>query len=174
MKLRIDGTDYEFDTTWLIEQWQAKTGVFVDPNSAEGKKYADVRIGAKGLLRLFLEPLLRTFAQIFNVPDWRTLKPRRGEDMLQVLHGYMTLVLHAEAQNMTLELRTVPTVQGADHESLTEGGAAAQLALTGATIGPHVLYESPAALPAGSEQPAVIEQPAAPRQLKAAGDRRLA
>ncbi len=136
MKLIIDGVEHEFDGDWLVNVWAEKTAVYLDPASPDAKKYLDVRLALKGLLRLHLPKILQLFAEVFHVDDWRTLKPDKGDDLLLTLQRYMALLMHAEIQNLTLELRTV-----GDNHVLSENGASTQLALTGAAIGEHTLYQ---------------------------------
>ena len=142
MKLIIDGTEYEFDGDWLVNVWAEKTAAYVDPAAPEARKYLDVRLALKGLLRLHLPKILQLFAEVFHVDDWRTLKPGKNDDLLLTLQRYMALLMHAEIQNLTLELRTVKPVitKIGDLHVLPESSPRAVLALTGAALGEHTLY----------------------------------
>lgn len=150
MKLIIDGTEYEFDGDWLVNVWQEKTATYVDPASPDARKYTDIRLALKGLLRLHLPKVLQLFAEVFHVDDWRTLKPGKNEDLLLTLQRYMALLMHAEVQNLTLELRTVKPITPlrehvpdfiGDSDVITQSSPRAVLALTGATLGEHTLYQ---------------------------------
>ena len=147
MKLIIDGQEYEFDGDWLVNVWQEKTATYVDPASPDARKYTDIRLALKGLLRLHLPKVLQLFAEVFHVDDWRTLKPGKNDDLLLTLQRYMALLMHAEVQNLTLELRTVqgsvkPVLQKiGDLHVVSESSPRAVLALTGATLGEHTLYQ---------------------------------
>lgn len=149
MKLIIDGVEYEFDGDWLVNVWAEKTAAYVDPAAPEARKYLDVRLALKGLLRLHLPKILQLFADVFDVDDWRTLKPGKNDDLLLTLQRYMALLMHAEVQNLTLELRTVKPVTSimervpdfvGDTDVITQSGPRAVLALTGAALGEHTLY----------------------------------
>lgn len=149
MKLIIDGAEYELDGDWLVEQWYHHTLPYLDPEAAEGKKYTDLRLGAKAMLRLRLGAILKLFAGIFQVDDWRTLQPKRGEDILLKLHQYMTILLRAEAQTLTLEMES-----DLNGDRALGSGADHRLTLTRASFaGGQTLYQRPiaGALPASAD-----------------------
>jgi hypothetical protein len=136
MKLVIDGKDYELDADWLVGKWYEETVKYLDPEREEAKKITDIRLAAKGLLRIRLSAVLKIFAKIFNVPDWRDLQPKRGEDLLMTLHSYFALMMRAEAQNLVVETETEPDVLG-DHTGT-------RLTLVRASFGEAVeLYQRP-------------------------------
>lgn len=145
MKIIIDGKPYELDSDWLVEQWYHATKPYVDPNAPEGKKYTDIRLGAKALLRLHVPAILRRFANVFRVADWRTLQPQRGEDMLVKLHQYMTILLRMETHALVLELETVGDGEDSSNAARIGGhDTATRVALARASFadGP-ALYERP-------------------------------
>lgn len=146
MQITIDGHIYEFDGEWLVQRFADMTREYVDPESATGKRYADFRLGAKALIRLRLKEVLEGFAHMFHVDDWRTLKPKRDEDLLLVLHRYYMAMVAAEMQNLRLELES-------DHVAgHVEGESSTRLALTSAAFGATDLYRAaPRGLPNGAK-----------------------
>ena len=140
MKLVIDGHEYEMDSDWLVRRWYEATAQYLNPDSAEAKKYSDLRLAAKAALRLRLGGILKAFAAIFHVEDWRELAPKRGEDMLVKLHQYVTILLRAEAQNLTLEMESGDS----DDTGIDGGGAPSRLTLIRAGFaGGQTIYERP-------------------------------
>ena len=114
MRLIIDGREYELDGNFFVDRWIANTAPYVDPDAPEGRRFSDVRLALKVLLRTRLSSILKLFAGVFHVDDWRTLRPARGEDTLMALHSYVALLMRAEAQNLILEMVTTT----ASNESL--------------------------------------------------------
>lgn len=106
MKLIIDGIEYELDSDVFVDAWYRQTLPYVDPSQEQAKKYTDVRLAAKALLRVRLGSVLKMFATIFHVDDWRDLAPKRGEDILVKLHGYIALLMRAEGQTARLEMES--------------------------------------------------------------------
>lgn len=108
MKFIIDGKPYEMDSDFLVDAWYRVTLPYIDPAGAHAKKFADIRLAAKALLRVRLGFILKIFADIFHVDDWHTLAPTRGEDVLVKLHGYLylALLMRAEGQHIILELES--------------------------------------------------------------------
>lgn len=131
MKLVIDGKEYEVDSDFFVDAWYRMTLPYVDPSQEPAKKYGDIRLAAKGVLRLYLKSVLKTFALIFHVEDYRELAPRRGEDVLLKLHGYVALLMRAEGQHLTLEMETE---QSHDRARLLGNGEGTRLALTRASF----------------------------------------
>lgn len=131
MKLTIDGTEYEIDSDFFVDAWYRATLPYVDPSQEPAKKYGDIRLAAKGLLRLYLKSVLKTFALIFHIDDYRQLEPKRGEDVLVKLHGYLALLMRAEGQHLTLEMETE---EPHDSARLLGDGALPRLALTRAAF----------------------------------------
>ena len=109
MRLIIDGHEYELDGNFFVDRWIASTAPYVDPDAPEGRRFSDVRLALKVLLRTRLSGILKLFAGAFHVDDWRTLRPARGEDTLMTLHSYIALMMRAEAQNLILEMVTTPS-----------------------------------------------------------------
>lgn len=141
MRLIIDGREYEFDDSFLVQRWYEMTEQYINPAREEAKKYTDLRLAAKAALRLRLSAILKAFAQIFHVDDWRTLQPKRGEDMLVKLHQYVTILLRAEAQNLELELESVESVES-DDTGISGGDSPTRLTLSRARFaGGQTLYQ---------------------------------
>lgn len=148
MKLIIDGKAYEVDGDFLVKSWYLQSEPYVNPDKPEGKKYADLRLAAKAALRLRLPTILKSFAKIFQIDDWRELQPKRGEDMLVKLHQYMTGLLRAEANTLVVEFQS-ELGDGDSHDSqgsmVSDAGTRLALTRAGFAGQQKPLYERPGA-----------------------------
>lgn len=144
MRLIIDGKPYEVDGDFFVRAWYEATAPYLSPETPEGKRYADIRLAAKAALRLRLGAILKIFATVFRVDDWRELQPQRGEDMLVKLHQYTTGLLRVEAHHLVVEMASENSDEsGSDHAD-TGIRTPTRLALTSAGFdGGQTLYQRP-------------------------------
>lgn len=141
MRLIIDGKPYEVDGDFFVRAWYEATAPYLSPETPEGKKYADIRLAAKAALRLRLGAILKIFATVFRVDDWRELQPKRGEDMLVKLHQYTTGLLRVEAHHLVLEMASEES--GSD-DAATRIDTPTRLTLARAGFdGGQTLYQRP-------------------------------